>query len=185
MDETAIMAALAVNVRQARQRHGWSLDALASRAGLSKGVLVAVENGRTNPNLGTLVRISDSLGLTITDLLGAPRVDAPHLTAPDQQPVMWRGALGGTGRLVTGTGGVELWLWRLSPGEERRSEAHGTGTVEVLYGLRGRLRVTVGATEVEVPPGHSLRFAGDVEHAYANRGRHPVEYIGVVLVPSG
>src|SRR5690349_21778139 len=179
------MAALAVNVRQARQRRGWSLDALASRAGVSKGVLVAVENGRTNPNLGTLIRISDSLGLTITELLEAPRTNSPHLTAPDQQPVMWRGALGGTGRLVTGTGGAELWLWRLPPGEERHSEPHGTGTVELLYGLRGPLTVTVGVTEVELAPGHSLRFAGDVEHGYANRGRHPTEYIGVVLVPSG
>lgn len=39
----AALAAIARNVRAARGSRGWSLDALAARSGVSKGVLVTLE----------------------------------------------------------------------------------------------------------------------------------------------
>ena len=44
-----ITAAVARTLQALRADRGWSLDQLAARSGVSKGVLVALEQGRSTP----------------------------------------------------------------------------------------------------------------------------------------
>lgn len=188
MDDRAVVEAVAARVRALRKERGWSLDTLSARAQVSKGMLVALENGRSNPNLATLVRLCDAFGEPLTTLLSTPEPLLLQVTAPDDQSVLWTGPDGGAGTLATGVSrpvGAELWHWRLAPGERHTSEAHMAGTVELLYVLRGTLTVTVADREVVLPVGHALRMAADHPHAYANAGEEVTEYTGVVLVPQG
>ncbi|MBT2383338.1 helix-turn-helix domain-containing protein [Streptomyces sp. ISL-11] len=185
-DDRSVMEAVAARTRALRKERGWSLDALAARAHVSKGMLVALENGRSNPNLATLIRLCDAFAVPLTDLLQQPAAPLLQPSPPEEQPVLWHGPAGGTGTLLTGAAqpvGAELWHWHLAPGEEHRSEAHVAGTVELLHVLRGTLTVTAGGQEAVLPRGHGLRMAGDLPHGYANRTGSPVEYTGVVLVP--
>ena len=46
--------AVARNVREARLERGWTLEQLATRSGVSKGMVVQIEQARTNPSIGTL-----------------------------------------------------------------------------------------------------------------------------------
>src|ERR1700757_5023292 len=72
-----ITAAVARTLQALRADRGWSLDQLAARSGVSKGVLVALEQGRSNPNLATLARIGDAFGVPVTllvDVGGEPAV---------------------------------------------------------------------------------------------------------------
>lgn len=186
MDDKAVVEAVAARVRTLRKERGWSLDALSARAQVSKGVLVSLENGRSNPNLATLVRLCDAFGEPLTTLLSAPEEPTAQVTAPDRHSVLWTGNAGGSGRLVTGASrpmGAELWHWRLAPGEVHRSEAHMAGTVELLHVLSGTLTVTIAEQLVELPAGHALRMSADHPHAYANHGTEEAVYSGVVLVP--
>src|SRR5215831_15184930 len=64
-----ITAAVARTLQALRADRGWSLDQLAARSGVSKGVLVALEQGRSNPNLATLARIGDAFGVPVTLLV--------------------------------------------------------------------------------------------------------------------
>ncbi|ARZ68854.1 XRE family transcriptional regulator [Streptomyces sp. HU2014] len=185
-DDRTVMEAVAARARALRKERGWSLDALAARARVSKGMLVALENGRSNPNLATLIRLCDAFAVPLTDLLQQPATPLLAPSPPEEQPVLWTGPDGGTGRLLTGAAqpvGAELWHWRLAPGEEHHSEAHLAGTVELLHVLSGTLTVTVGGQETVLPEGHGLRMAGDHPHGYANRTGEEVVYTGVVLVP--
>ncbi|MFF7726343.1 helix-turn-helix domain-containing protein [Streptomyces sp. NPDC008001] len=185
-EDRAVMEAVAARVRALRKERGWSLDALAARARVSKGMLVALENARSNPNLATLVRLCDAFGVPLTTLLQQPAAPLLQPAPPADQPVLWTGPDGGRGLLVTGAAppvGAELWHWRLAPGEEHHSEAHVRGTVELLHVLRGTLTVAVGGQEVVLPQGYGLRMAGDHPHSYANRTESETEYAGVVLVP--
>ena len=50
-------------VRRLRTAKGWSLDQLAARSGVSKGMLVHLEQARTNPSLGTLCKVAETLGI--------------------------------------------------------------------------------------------------------------------------
>lgn len=171
-------------VRAMRSAHGWSLDQLAARSGVSKGVLVALEQGRGNPSLGTLIRISEALGVALTRLVQVEEEPLVQLFPPDRHVVLWRGPAGGMGTLLGGSDprpSIELWKWELAPGEQRDSEAHTPGTREILYVEEGTLTLTVDGHRHTLSFGTAGVFAGDRPHTYANDRESPCRYVLAVM----
>jgi transcriptional regulator with XRE-family HTH domain len=157
-------------VRQHRTAHGWTLDDLADRSGVSRRMLITIEHGEGNPSIATLLRISDALGVGLPVLVDVERPHTVTVTAAGQAPVLWRGPRGGQALLVAGTEPpdvVELWDWTLQPGEEHATEAHSTGTRELLYVLAGQVDLRVGDRTEQLGVGDSVSFSGDVPHGYA------------------
>ncbi|ATO16863.1 cupin [Micromonospora sp. WMMA2032] len=185
---SAVTSAVARQVRELRAARGWSFDELAGRSGVSKGMLVQIEGARTNPSIGTLCRVADAFGVNIARLLEPAEEKAVRVTTADEAPVLWRGAHGGTAQLLSGIGEpdlVELWDWRMRPGEELRSADHAHGTREVLYVLDGAVTVTVDGADHEVRVGQTVEFHADREHGYRAAGDEPVRLVMVVVTPSG
>lgn len=183
-EQEAVGEAVARSVRELRTAHGWSLDRLAGRAGVSKGVLVALEQGRGNPNLGTLIRIADALGVALTRLVQVADTPPVRVFEPDRQAVLWNGPSGGTGVLLGGSDprpSVELWQWTLKPGEERESDAHGPGTREIIYLQEGTLTLVVDGFAHRLDPGTSAVFPGDRPHSYRNSGGADCRFVLAVL----
>jgi transcriptional regulator with XRE-family HTH domain len=183
-----ITAAVAARVRALRGARGWSLDELAGRSGVSKGMLVQVEAARTNPSVGTLCRIADAIGVTIGSLLEPAHERTVHITEPNAAPVLWHGARGGRGRLLGGLNEpsfVELWEWELAPGDRHHSTDHPPGTRELLHVLDGRAVVTVDGDDHTVRSGQTIEFAADRAHGYRNDGTAAARLVMVVVTPSG
>src|SRR5260370_1964768 len=90
-DPTDLTGALARMLQSLRAERGWSLDQLASRSGVSKGVLVALEQGRSNPNLATLARTGDAFGVPVTRLVDVSDEPTVRVTGPETARVPWRG----------------------------------------------------------------------------------------------
>src|SRR5256885_7877087 len=144
-DET--LETVARNVRAARAAAGLSLDALAARADVSKGALVALEGTRGNPNLTTLVRLADALGRSVSSLMEDAREEAIVVVDADEVAPLWTGPSGGTARLLLTNprpAPVEVWRWRLHPGERHDSHAHPAGVTETLTVVRGRMLLALG-----------------------------------------
>ena len=182
---SAVSRAVAANLRTLRSRRGWSLDQLATRAGVSKGALVALEGDRGNPSLTTLCRLADAFAVSLTELVetGAPRL---RRASVDEATVLWRGEGGGSGRLLLSTDPphpVELWWWELSPGETRLSEAHATGTREALLVIEGEVGVESDGGLTTAPAGTAVTWPGDEPHSYRNLGDTPARLILIVTVP--
>ncbi|GAA4617941.1 XRE family transcriptional regulator [Actinoallomurus liliacearum] len=176
--------AVARTVRSLRAAHGWSLDQLAARAGVSKGVLVALEQARGNPNLGTLIRVSEALGVPLTRIVQVEEEPPIQFFPADRQVVLWQGPSGGTGTLLAGSDprpSVELWRWVLRPGEYRDSEPHTPGTREIVTVDSGRLALTVDASRTEIGAGDTAVFHGDRPHSYANEGDDDVRFVLAVM----
>src|SRR5260370_8955478 len=107
-----LSGALARTTQYLRAERGGSLDQLAARSGVSKGVLAALEQSRSNPNLGTLARISDAFGVPVTRLVDVPDEPSVRITGPAESRVLWHGPLGGTGTIIAATdppSAAELW----------------------------------------------------------------------------
>lgn len=181
-----VAASVARTVHAERSARGWSLDTLAARAGVSKGVLVALEQGTANPNLSTLLRVSEAFGLTLAALVQVDQ-DPPLRRLPaDRQVALWHGPSGGTGVLVAGTDprpSLELWRWVLEPGETRDSEAHGPGCREVVHTDEGEVTITVAGHPYPVPRGDAAVFRGDLPHSYANTTSTTTRFTLAVLDP--
>jgi transcriptional regulator with XRE-family HTH domain len=178
--------AVARTVRALRGAHGWSLDQLAARSGVSKGVLVALEQTRGNPNLGTLTRVAETLGVPLTRLVQVEEEPPIQLFPAGRHVVLWHGPHGGTGTLLAGSDprpSVELWRWELRPGERRDSEAHTSGTREIASVESGVLCLFSGDSRTEVAAGDAAVFHGDRPHAYANESDQDVRFILAVMDP--
>ena len=185
MNEAALEI-VADNVRSARAAAGLSLDALAGRADVSKGALVALEGGRGNPNFTTLVRLADALGRPVTWLMEDAREAPVVVVEADEVTPLWTGPRGGSARLLLTNprpAPVEVWRWLLHPNERHNSKAHQAGVTETLTVLRGQTRLTVGDSVRPLRAGATTVFAADVPHAYEGAGRGPCELIMTVHLP--
>jgi transcriptional regulator with XRE-family HTH domain len=168
-----VARAMGGRVRQGRNGRGWTLDQLAERSGVSRRMLVSIEQGSANPSIATLLLISDALGIGLPALVDMDRSPGLRVTRAGAAPVLWRGERGGQALLVAGTAPpdvTELWDWTLGPGESHCSQAHAAGTRELLLVLDGQVELRVGQHAEVLATGDSASFAGDLPHGYVNPG---------------
>jgi transcriptional regulator with XRE-family HTH domain len=186
MDSLDLTSTLARILQALRSERGWSLDQLALRSGVSKGVLVALEQGRSNPNLATLARIADAFGVPVTHLLDSSDEPVVRITGQQDARTLWRGEAGGTGTILAATEppwAVELWRWVVQPGERWGGDAHTPGNRELICIESGVITLTVSARRYQVGPGQCARFPGSLPHGYANEGTEPVLMTMISVVP--
>ncbi|WP_367324736.1 helix-turn-helix domain-containing protein [Streptomyces sp. HUAS ZL42] len=185
-DLDLLTQSLARNVKHWRAVRGFTLDVLAARAGVSRGMLIQIEQARTNPSLGTVVKIGDALGISITTLLDYEQGPKVRVVAAEQAVRLWHTDAGSYNLLLAGTeapGPLELWEWRLMPGENSASDPHPAGTVEIVHVTAGELTLTVDGVEHRVPAGASATFEANTPHTYGNDGDVPMEMVMTVSVP--
>jgi transcriptional regulator with XRE-family HTH domain len=181
--DAGVLAALAAEMRSRRQARRLSLDALAARSGVSKGMLVQIENGATNPSIGTLCRVAAALGASVADLVDAAPASRAAVVVASAPRVLWRGRHGGRATLLVGSSGpdmLELWEWELRPRERYDAIAHPLGTLELVHVTHGRLALIVGSTSCTVPTGGAAAAFTDRPHAYACIGARPARFTMVV-----
>ncbi len=185
-DLDQLTQSLARNLKRWRSERGFTLDALAGRAGVSRGMIIQIEQARTNPSVGITVKLADALGVSITTLLDYEQGPHVRLVPPEQAVRMWSTDAGSSTTLLVGTevrGPFELWAWKLMPGEGSDSDAHPPGTMELLHVAAGELTLLVDGVEHLVPAGSAASFEANVAHGYHNKGAEPVEMTMSVSVP--
>ncbi|MGY3677645.1 helix-turn-helix domain-containing protein [Streptomyces sp. TE33382] len=189
MAETdAALRTLAHNVRAARTRAGLSLDELGRRARVSKGALVALEKAQGNPNFATLVRLADTLGVSVSALMEGRAEGRVRVVSADTVMPLWTGERGSEARLMLTTAGpapTEVWRWQLQPGEEYPSHPHQAGVVETVSVTAGRMILVVDGTEHPVEAGQTAGFDGDAPHAYRGASAETCHLIMTVHLPPG
>ncbi|MEU9796107.1 XRE family transcriptional regulator [Streptomyces sparsogenes] len=185
-DLDQLTQSLARNLKRWRNERGFTLDALAARSGVSRGMIIQIEQARTNPSVGTTVKLADALGVSITTLLDYEKGPQVQLVPAEQAVRMWSTDAGSYTALLVGTearGPLEMWEWRLMPGEGSDSDPHPPGTFELLHVTAGELTLTVGGETYPVPAGSSAAFEASVPHAYRNDGTETVMMTMAVSVP--
>lgn len=186
-DADEVAAAIARNTRALRTERQWSLDQLASRSAVSKGMLVQIEQSRTNPSIGTLCRVADAFGVTLAQLVELSDQSTVRVVDASEVVRLWAGLDGSSGDLLVGTDRsehVELWRWRLVPGDRHDSEGHVDGTRELLTVLAGTLTLEVGDESHQVSLGGAVLFDADRPHSYINTHKRPLDMTLVVVQPA-
>jgi transcriptional regulator with XRE-family HTH domain len=182
----ALATALGARVRRERMSRRWTLDQLAEAAGVSRRMVVNIEQGAANPSVGILLRISDALGVGLPALVAPSQPRPITVTRHGEGALLWSSESGGRGVLVAGTEPpdvVELWDWTLGPGDRHVSEAHTEGTRELAQVWQGAVTIRVADQSVTLNAGDAISFPGDVDHSYTNRGRRPVRFSLAVFEP--
>ncbi len=82
--DNALLQALGQRIRILRKEKGMSLKDLAYKIGMEKSNLSVIENGRSNPQLLTYVRIACALETNLSDLFAVDFAFQSFNEAPPQ-----------------------------------------------------------------------------------------------------
>ena len=58
-----------VRIRKLRQKRGWKLVELSVESGLGRVFLSNLENGKHEPKLGTIKKLANSFGMSVSQLM--------------------------------------------------------------------------------------------------------------------
>lgn len=185
LTDAQVNRTLGDNLRRLRAAGRLSLDALAERSGVSKGMLAQIEKGSTNPSIGTLCKIANAFGVTLQTLLAEPEARVQKISVADARN-LWSGDGDGAARLLFGLdlmNLIELWKWSIPKGLTHRSDAHPVGAMEIALMLRGILTLTIAGREETVRADQAVMFKADSPHSYANRHSAMCEFVLLVVEP--
>jgi transcriptional regulator with XRE-family HTH domain len=188
--EDTIFQTIAANCARLRKARRFTFDALAKQSEISKGTLVEIEQGRTNPSIATLCRMANAFSVGLGELLGQEEPKTRFLVHHRAAArAFWETKAGSRATLVDtvriGALAAEIWDWRLAPSEFFDGVAHPAGTTEFLSVMRGTLTAEATHETVAARAGSTLRFLADTPHRYANTRSVACEFQMVVLEPVG
>ncbi|NBH05816.1 XRE family transcriptional regulator [Amycolatopsis sp. SID8362] len=179
-----LSARLAATVHATRTSRGLSAAALAERSGVSRAMIGKIERGDVQPTAALLAKLSDALGLTLSELIARAEGDERRLVRAAEQPVWVDPETGYRRRAVSPAGGrpLELVEVELPPGAEVPMAA---GTYAFLHQqiwvLAGQLRFHEGARVHELAAGDCLQLGAPSDCVFTNPGALPCRYL-VALV---
>ncbi len=161
---------LGVELRTLRQSRRLSLSDLAEATGISASFLSLVENGRSDITIGRLSRLVDFYGITINDLLPAPRnsdadivrrLDARRLHSQDEGIDVYLLTSGTTRSMMP-------MLVEFAPGAALAEQGRHAGE-EFVHVLEGALRLEVEGDDPRVlHAGDSAYYTSDRPHLFRN-----------------
>ena len=153
---------LADRLKALRIEKAWSLDALATRSGVSRATLSRLENGEVSPTASVLGRICAAYGTTMSRLMAAIEAEHTPLVRRDEQIVWTDTETGFERRNVSPPAdslGCEVLACRLPAGTDISYPVPPReGLEHHLVLTEGRLEVCLGDASYELGPGDCLRY---------------------------
>jgi len=178
---------LAARLAELRGEHGWSLDELAQRSGVSRSTLSRLERAEISPTAAQLGRLCSAYGRTMSRLLAEVEAEPPQLVRAADQTV-WRDEASGFDRRSVspphaGLRG-ELIEGALRPGAVIEYDAPPVpGLEQHIWILDGELDLTVLGEAHRLLPGDCLRFRLWGPSRFHCPGPRPVRYLIAVVLP--
>lgn len=161
-DEAVLDRQIARRLRALRTEHGWSLDQLAGRAGVSRATLSRLENAEVSPTASVLGRLCAAYGLTMSRLMHMVEAEFAPVVRRDAQPVWSDPDVGFRRRSVSPPAQAlagEVLECALGPGVRiGYDEPPRPGLEHHLLMLDGRLEVTLDGRAHDLRPGDCLRY---------------------------
>jgi len=164
---------IAVNIRAFRKKRKLTLEEMAARTGVTKGCLSQVENQLSLPSVSLLYRLAEGLGVTPSELLHRKAPDPTYVFTPAGQ---------GVSQAHAHAHPMEAWF---ELARDKRLKLMNPLMLEIpaqtalrreitrmdqfIYGIEGRVHVTLPHEEFMLTPGDSIYFNGHVAHGVANR----------------
>lgn len=173
---------IAANLRRLRLGRGLSQAQLAARGGVSRQVVVLLENGRANPRVSSLADLAGALGVSLAALVEQSSSPVFRVVGPEEFTVLWRGAKGSRGEMMAASAGhvgVEIWRWILEAGTTYR--AAGERAEEFLFVVSGDVFVKVDGTRHSVSTGQVAVLPGRTP--YTVRAGSSGALVVLVFVP--
>ncbi|MFJ3939878.1 helix-turn-helix domain-containing protein [Streptomyces parvus] len=178
---------LAVRLADLRTEHGWSLDELARRSGVSRSTLSRLERCEVSPTATLLGRLCTVYGRTMSRLLMEVEAEPPPLVPAARQTVWRDEAAGFVRRSVSPPHPglrAEVVESVLEPGASIAYEnAPVPGVEQHIWVLEGTVEVTVAEVAHTVRTGDCLRFRLHGPSRFHCAGGGRARYALLIVLP--
>lgn len=169
-----------------RQRRGLSQRKLAQLAGVSNATVSLIEHGRTDPSMGLLRKILDTLGVSFAEFFATDtRGKEQYFYTRDELSEIGSGPIS---YLQVGSdlsdSQLQILYERYRPGADTGQSMLSHEAEEGGIVLQGRLEVTVGDRVQVLAPGDAYRFNSRLPHRFRNAGNEECVLVSACTPPS-
>ena len=155
-------------LRQRRKELNLTLAQVAERVGIAQGFLSEIERDQASPSVATLIRLCDTLGISVGSLFASSQ---PLLVRAGAREQMRYGGQAITYELLTSRTAHQMAsiMSQLQPGGMSGPEQHTLNAEEeFVLVLQGEMVMEIGAQEYHLFEGDALTFDPRQKHRYLN-----------------
>ncbi len=186
----ALAKAVSQNLKSLRTKRDLSLEALAIRAGVSRGMLSQIELGRSVPTIGLLWKVAQALGVPFSALTNDGQPNGTKVLRADKAKLLTSANGAFSSRALfpfDAERRTEFYKLTLLPNAEEIAEPHPPGTLENLTVAAGSVEIVAAGDTYILKTDDAILFEADVPHSYRNVGAKPaVMYLVMTYVgPQG
>jgi transcriptional regulator with XRE-family HTH domain len=174
------------NIMHYRKKKGISLDELSKRSGVSKSMLSQIEQGKTNPTVVTVWKISRVLDTTIEELVETGNDSPIEVQHRDEVPLFYsedRSCTIHVNSPIHMKDNLELYTLTFQPHGILDSKPHYPKAEEFLTVISGKVRVVAGEYSATLNMGDTARYRADRDHTIENLEESETTAYLVVLFP--
>ena len=177
---------IGLRLRELRERSGLSQRALATRAGVTNGMISLIEKNSSSPSVATLKKILDVFPMSLAEFFATGQAERPAIFfRADELVEIGGGAISyrQVGSSLRGRA-LQLLHERLQPGADTgaamlRHDGEEGGVV-----VRGAIELTVGSATRLLRAGDAYAFPSSVPHRFRNVGGEVCEIVSACTPPS-
>ncbi len=167
-------------IRLLREQKDLSLRDLSEQCGLSINAISKIERGENSPTVSSLHKLSNALGVPITNLF---KQEAHHIVVFTKKD----GAvhIQSKGLVIEGLGSglphqlLEPFCMIIDPETENTTDPAIHSGEEFIYCLDGEIEYLVDDQKFQMKPGDSLLFKATHPHSWKNLGKTQAKVIMV------
>jgi transcriptional regulator with XRE-family HTH domain len=188
MIDNEVISRIAHKIRATRLKKNLTIQELADRTKVSKGLLSKIENSRTLPSLPVFITLIQSLDISLKEFFGDMVLvngkDFLHIKKADYQAIKREGRPGFNYHHILSqnlaTSGMEVVLLTLEPGAKGRPST--TDGYEFKFMLSGSCEYQINDETVLLEEGDSLYFDASIPHLPVNNSRKPATMLVLYFI---
>jgi len=168
-------------LRELRRRHGWTLEELACRSGLSKPFLSRLESGGRQASIAAALTLARIFNVSVASLFEAGPTPEPCVIVRGTEAVM-KSLNGLQYAPLSQAGGGGLLLQPIKvivPWGRRGQEHYHHEGEEWIYVLRGSLGLSLAGKTYDLEPGDAAHFDSRLPHRLMARSQRGAEVLVV------
>jgi len=177
-------------IRAKRTALGMTLQDVAEKADITRGLVSKIENFRTVPSLPILLRLAAALDVTMADLVKGIHTGDPYspyilITSDQREEIQREDSEGFTYESImehgmTGVSSFQSFILTMAPDAKRAPVS--TDGDQFVYMLSGSISFDIGEETVSLNTGDTLFFDGALPHCPINRSGTDAILLVIYLV---
>jgi len=174
---------IAKNIKKLREIQNLTQLQLATKSKIPRSTLATIESGESSPSIDTLLKITESLSVTLDELVSKTRPKTTLIRAKDiSKQKKADGAIIQRKLIPDPIYGMEIDHLILKPNSRMRGVPHIKDTREYFSCLNGEVEIYCDGEKFSLRKGDVLAFPGDRPHSYYNKGKKDAEGFSVIVL---